>query len=397
VGPGEECDNGASNGLSLNACTQFCLDNICGDGHRGESEECDNGSANGTAGNVCTMLCLDNECGDGHVGGPEACDDGNSVDTDACRNDCTTPGCGDGIVTPSQGEQCDNGPDNGTPGNACTAGCRNNQCGDEHLGPGEQCDLGSDNGVPRSTCTLSCQNNTCGDGHLGPAVDEECDNGGVNGADGNACTGSCTNNICGDSHRGPGEGCDDGAQNGDGSTNCTSLCAVTICGDGYNGLSEACDDGNTTSFDGCRGDCSVAETLCHSIGYGACPTGRTEWCVATSDSFDLGDEAKIACEACSGSSVTCITETGGCNFGVDGVRLTGLSDTIFFAETTAGATCTSGATVDDQRGTDSPCPYGFWNEQFSACEVLEQVEFSCSAAGLAEALANWSSAPTDCP
>ncbi len=37
----------------------------------------------------------------------EECDDGNDINTDGCRNDCTLPFCGDGIVDP--GEECDDG------------------------------------------------------------------------------------------------------------------------------------------------------------------------------------------------------------------------------------------------------------------------------------------------
>ena len=41
----------------------------------------------------------------------EQCDDGNTENEDHCRNDCTWPRCGDGIVDqpPFGSEQCDDG------------------------------------------------------------------------------------------------------------------------------------------------------------------------------------------------------------------------------------------------------------------------------------------------
>src|SRR5262249_39376397 len=46
-------------------------------------------------------------CGDGVVDPGEQCDDANSVNGDACDNNCTFPACGNGIVDPS--EECDDG------------------------------------------------------------------------------------------------------------------------------------------------------------------------------------------------------------------------------------------------------------------------------------------------
>lgn len=39
---------------------------------------------------ICDSVCrLITQCGNGVVEGTEACDDGNSIDNDACKNDCT--------------------------------------------------------------------------------------------------------------------------------------------------------------------------------------------------------------------------------------------------------------------------------------------------------------------
>ncbi len=46
------------------------------------------------------------QCGDGVIEGDEACDDGeNNSDElpDACRTDCTEPGCGDGVEDSGEG------------------------------------------------------------------------------------------------------------------------------------------------------------------------------------------------------------------------------------------------------------------------------------------------------
>ena len=58
----------------------------------------------GNNGNLCEADCT--VCGDAVVDADEQCDDGNGIDNDDCRNDCTIPVCGDGIVQ-SLFETCD--------------------------------------------------------------------------------------------------------------------------------------------------------------------------------------------------------------------------------------------------------------------------------------------------
>jgi cysteine-rich repeat protein len=81
----------------------------CGDGHVDPGEECDDGNSNDcdTCSNHCTLVT---GCGDGTVCGAEECDDGNTTSCDGCSSTCTIePGgrCGDGVIDPACGEQCD--------------------------------------------------------------------------------------------------------------------------------------------------------------------------------------------------------------------------------------------------------------------------------------------------
>ncbi|MDC0672017.1 hypothetical protein [Nannocystis radixulma] len=68
---------------------------------------------------TCDADCTAVECGDGHhnPAAGEWCDDGNQIDTDECRNNCTT--CGDGDIHP--GEECDDG--NDVDDDACSNEC----------------------------------------------------------------------------------------------------------------------------------------------------------------------------------------------------------------------------------------------------------------------------------
>ena len=104
-------------------------------------------------------LCLEFErCGDGQVGEAEACDDGNRLDDDnGCSAQCTRIGeCGNGTIE-SYFETCDDGntvtdlcPDGETSCVVCTAECREGPgdariCGDGAVSPstGEHCDDGN--------------------------------------------------------------------------------------------------------------------------------------------------------------------------------------------------------------------------------------------------------------
>lgn len=71
-------------------------------------------------------------CGNHVIEAPvEVCDDGNTIDSDACRADCTAAAeCGDGVVWDGK-EECDDGAGNHpTLPTACRPGCVLPKCGD---------------------------------------------------------------------------------------------------------------------------------------------------------------------------------------------------------------------------------------------------------------------------
>lgn len=127
----------------------------CGNGVLDALEECDDG--NKVDGDACTNKCMDAVCGDGVVQAlVEACDDGNQVDNDACRNTCVAAACGDGVVQMGV-EFCDEAMLNGTY-NHCAADCTKlgPSCGDKNVdgGNGETCDDG--NKVDGDGCSAAC-------------------------------------------------------------------------------------------------------------------------------------------------------------------------------------------------------------------------------------------------
>jgi len=64
-----------------------------------------------------------------------------------------TAACGDGAL--DTGEQCDDG--NTTSCDGCSASCRNEGCGNNHVECDEECDAGALNGVPGSGCDAQCK------------------------------------------------------------------------------------------------------------------------------------------------------------------------------------------------------------------------------------------------
>ena len=142
---------------------------ICGDGQVGNTpgETCDPpGSIPPTPPgntNVCRPLGPDQctYCGDNIVNNGEICDDGNAVDTDTCRNNCTPPICGDGILNQAC-ETCDGAAFPAT-APATHGDCRTGItcgadsctfCGDNIVNGGEQCDDG--NAVDTDACRNNC-------------------------------------------------------------------------------------------------------------------------------------------------------------------------------------------------------------------------------------------------
>jgi hypothetical protein len=171
------------------------------------------------------------------VNGGEQCDDGvNDGTFYACNPDCTiAPQCGDGIVQPEYGEECE-------PTLAddpfCTAACRlpvrcNERdclyapyCGDGVDQPeyGEECEPTTENDPH---CSFLCRFPECGNGIL--EWPEQCDDGAVlNIGKYGFCAPTCIFAAhCGDGIVNGPEECDHGADNGiDG--RCTSSCLTII-------------------------------------------------------------------------------------------------------------------------------------------------------------------------
>jgi fibro-slime domain-containing protein len=228
---------------------------VCGDGIVAGSEQCDEGALNGSGFGHCLANCtLGPRCGDGIVQSPpEQCDDGvNRATYGGLRRVCgpgcvIAPFCGDGVV--SNGEECDEGPLNGTGYPHCTSTCKLAFCGDGVLqSPPEQCDDGPLNGSNGDRCNASCQA-SCGDGVVEPP--EACDNGTANntGLYGQ-CKANCTPGpFCGDGIvQKPPETCDDGVNDGSYGT-CTPTCQIgPYCGDGIvQSPQETCDQGPANS------------------------------------------------------------------------------------------------------------------------------------------------------
>ncbi|MEY4548026.1 MAG: hypothetical protein RL685_4221 [Pseudomonadota bacterium] len=137
---------------------------VCGDGEVTLSETCDEGEAiNGSGYGVCGADCKPGpRCGDALVNGEEACDNGVNLDrysnsSGACAPGCALPSsCGDGVVDPSVGEQCDDRVNDNSYG-GCTDACKlGPRCGDGDVnGGGEECDDG--NRVNGDNCNLNCR------------------------------------------------------------------------------------------------------------------------------------------------------------------------------------------------------------------------------------------------
>jgi cysteine-rich repeat protein len=230
----------------------------CGDGIVNTHEDCDTMGPSMTCDADCTLPF----CGDGVLNplAGEQCDDNNNVDADDCPVDCRLASCGDGIVEGR--EECDDG-SNGGDANGCTRDCHTARCGDGLIrtigSPGEieECDDGNmvddDNG-----CSAICRRRgRCGDGVV-ESLFEQCDD--ANSDDGDGCSATCQREgTCGDGilQRSV-EDCDQ-RPNGDNSDGCTDRChRVGYCGDGrLQSAVEQCDDGNREDNDSCDNQCQL--------------------------------------------------------------------------------------------------------------------------------------------
>jgi cysteine-rich repeat protein len=317
-------------------------------------------------------ICIDTGgCGDGIVEPGEACDDGNLVDgmtsdagvftLDECSHDCTLiqdPLCGNRLVDPDRGEDCDPGPVDALDCNSNRAGansCRAPRCGDGYanLAAGEKCDSGGmdsaqcngrictfpicgDNylnqaageqcesdGKDTQVCNgitagaLACQAPSCGDGYLnaaftpsGSAAPEECDNAG--GGDTTTCNGnnhgdngpgSCRHPSCGDGYANSqtGEQCD--PLGGDDSSSCNgknagaASCKKVVCGDGHVNVAagETCDTPGGVDSVTCNGS-AAGIVACHAP---RCGDGYKN--IQDGEGCDNGDADTLMCNGSIGS------------------------------------------------------------------------------------------------
>jgi hypothetical protein len=238
---------------------------------------------------ACVPVDVGDSCTDTTCSGHGTCDD--TTGTPVCSCDATYGGiacqgcaegfvaneagscvesiCGDGLIDPNQGEDCDDG-------NAAT----------------EQCAYHA-NRVGCTVCNYLCKQGPgvaryCGDGVLQSARGEGCDDGEDNGQyaanlQAAHCDATCTGigAYCGDGQIDGlfGETCDDGTDPDTGNSNsradaCRSTCQVASCGDGVVDGNEDCDDGDSDGAcpDSCTEEAGALEagavceqTLTHSV------------------------------------------------------------------------------------------------------------------------------------
>ncbi len=170
--------NGVAHANIVRLCTSGAA--ACGDGVLDPAcEQCDAGAGNGSSPDACRSDCRLPRCGDGVVDGGEQCDDGNLASCDGCDEHCRIeagPVCGDGIRERACGEQCDDGAANSdTAPDACRSDCRLPRCGDGVVDGGEECDDG--NQTSCDGCSFDCKleaNLPDGDGNGVPDVCESC-------------------------------------------------------------------------------------------------------------------------------------------------------------------------------------------------------------------------------
>jgi len=213
-------------------------------------------------------LCVRSEgtvpdCGNGETESGEECDDGNSVDTDACKNDCTDNICGDEVINEGV-ETCETDDTTtcaialGTTATgtvSCNGTCDGwmtaNNCTRTYTCPAKPATGTAWNSVSSYTQTWNGSAWT-------PADDTTTD------YDTTASTTACRY-ICAEGY----------AWNG---TSCVLM--STDCGNGETENDEECDDGNSVNTDACKNDCT--DNICGdeaiNEGVETCETGDTTTC-----------------------------------------------------------------------------------------------------------------------
>ena len=274
-------------------------------------------------------------CGDGFRRSTEQCDDGNEVDNDTCRNSCLNARCGDFLVQPSLGEECDDPPSSGT--NEIQRITYNgtipinwivnfNGVQTAPIPPDSSADVVKSRLEALSTIgagnvTVSKAFNIQSELHWydvafvgvrgginqpqmvqvqGPVTPTTLTNGGGGGVPSTTCNTNCKLFKCGDGIRTGTEQCDDGNQTN--TDACTNACRNARCGDGFLQGTEQCDDGNTINTDACTNQCrfptssssslsSVSSSRSSSVASSASSLSTSRSSSATSQSSSVASNA----------------------------------------------------------------------------------------------------------
>eukprot|EP01098_Paradermamoeba_levis_P005335 TRINITY_DN225_c0_g1_i5.p1 TRINITY_DN225_c0_g1~~TRINITY_DN225_c0_g1_i5.p1 ORF type:complete len:693 (-),score=212.04 TRINITY_DN225_c0_g1_i5:1826-3904(-) len=289
---GEYCDDGdLLNGPNY-YCSINCTSN-CGDGKIQLGEECDDGPNNSDAPDAsCRTTCVKPWCGDGIIDPRlgEQCDSVYSVDPDNtsipyvgnwwCSSNCTQM-CGSGLKPENTTKECDHGCYNADLPNRCRTNCARPVCGDGIIDTNETCDDGPNNSNSRKdACRINCCLPRCGDGVID--TNETCDDG--NRVAGDGCDPTCRLE-CGNGNLESGEECDLGVANANAPNTCRLNCRLPRCGDGIVDALEECDNGvnnSATAPNACRPNCRLPY-----CGDGVIDTANGEKCDAGAQNSDV--------------------------------------------------------------------------------------------------------------
>jgi len=312
--PGEQCDAGENNSDEApNACREGCVLPFCGDGVTDRGEECDgedgcsfcvwNLCGNGFVdageqcdppGNGCSDWCIrEGVCGNAELDSSEDCDDGNVFSDDGCSARCTFEYCGDGVLQPGLGEECDVADRNANKKDACRLTCQLPFCGDDIVDSLEACDPGKhcahdpslsckdDWQCPLGPCDQNKEicigdpSRQCKDDWdcLGSCIVQD-----VSQEDGTVCLADCSQRFeCGDGIVQYPEECDFRSPEAD-EGGCQEDCTLAFpmdCGNGRIEPPEQCDDGNRADHDGCTEFCRLETMECDDT---ECAIGFTFIC-----------------------------------------------------------------------------------------------------------------------